>query len=105
MAQVDFTNARLELIGTVSPVSQAYVNLDTAVLYNASGQAINGNYSISWLVNEQKKALASYSGLFTASGTEFYLHSNTNSKWKVSNISFQNGDSYTFQIPVSLTCL
>ena len=105
MAQVDFSNASLSLVGSAPPFSTSYVNLNTATLRDVNGNAITTNNSITFLENEQDSLLASYTGVFIASGTEFYIYTANNiGLWKISNISFQNGDAYTFQMPVTLTC-
>lgn len=108
MAFVDFSNAQLHLPSspTFNITNNGNVCLSNNVLTNASGQTIVSNYNHSITINEQKKQVHQYTGTFTASGTEFYLGDKlaVNQKYKITGISFQNGDNYSFEIPVTLTC-
>lgn len=111
MAQVDFSNARIEPIGTVNATKSSYVSLDIGggILTDVSGNKISTGYSINRLINAQKQLMYIYQGTFTASGTMFYIQQNigqsaNHSGWKISNISFQSGDTYLFQINATLTC-
>lgn len=109
MANVDFTNARLELVAdndNTTPVYESHSNLNVSSLINNAGASIVTNQNMRTLVSEQKKLVLIYTGQFTASGNEFYIkRTNYRGRWRVSNISFQTDDTYTFQIPVTLTCL
>ena len=116
MAEVDFTNARIEpFTGTidtrtnVNPTRQDLVSINNPTsLADAYGNSITTNHSTTRLVNEQKQLMYLYQGTFTASGTAFYiLHLPSGSEicgWKVSNISFNSGDTYVFQINATLVC-
>lgn len=110
MAMVDFTNARLELASTnpsIPSVGKTYLNLNNAILRDSNGIQICSNASTSILINEQYKFVIRFAGKFTASGTEFYIcdtASIATPRWKMSNISFNNGDTYVFQITANLTC-
>lgn len=107
MAQVDFSNARIEIYtasNKPNPTQSMYVNLQTGVLNNSEGVRIVNNYSVSVQTSEAKQLILLYQGTFTASGTEFYISAGSSAPWKVSNISFNSGDTYVFQINATLTC-
>lgn len=110
MAMVDFTNAKIvPLEGYTRPVfDPGYVNLYTSTFKDAVGNTINTNGTRNVLINESKRLVLSFSGAFTTSGTEFYITATSGSpvpaKWRVYNISFQNGDTYSFEIPINLIC-
>lgn len=112
MAQVNFSNAILTPPST--PVFDTgglglgiTNNNDAKRLWNNAGSYITSSYDVTIIINEQKRRVAQYQGTFSASGTEFYFGtggSDATKKWKISNISFGIGDTYTFQIPVNLIC-
>lgn len=111
MAEVDFSNAKIQVDTSISrynPTYKPYVNLSTQYLSNANNELITSNGSMNILKNEQKQLVFLYSGTFTASGTEFYIYtwSNNNpaARWRVYNISFQSGDTYRFKIRADLIC-
>ena len=110
MAQVDFSNAILE----PSPVSGAtplthsdYLRIFySAGIWNAvNGAAIVTNNNYAKLINTSNKVTIIYTGTFTASGTEFYIGFSSSSLkiWRVSNISFNSGDTYSFAIDIETT--
>ena len=105
MALVDFTNAVLHF-PSVFPGGTEDMNFSTSYLCDANGNTIVTNYRSTRLINEEKRDVRAFSGNFTTSGTEFYFgaYANVSSKWKITGISFQAGDSYSFQIPIYLTC-
>lgn len=112
MAMVDFSNARIEprSNATVNNTSVANVALEaySGNLYNAAGSAVVGTGTVTQLINQQKQLMYLYQGTFSASGTEFYFSPQTYAPtilgWKISNISFQSGDTYVFQINANLVC-
>jgi len=105
MAMVDFTNAKITPTGE-NPAKYAYMNMRSSVLLDASNNFIVTNSSVTQTKNDPKLMVFSYAGTFTTSGTEFYIwNASASSRWKVSNISFSSGDTYSFQIPTTLTCL
>lgn len=113
MAEVDFSNARIEPASTwqsqtlQNPTKNAYVSLGATGSANNYLYDINGNriasLTRSQLINQKKQLMYLYQGTFTTSGTSFILGDDL-AAWKVSNISFQNGDTYVFQINATLTC-
>ena len=109
MAFVDFTNAVLHLPTDTSynVTTIGYASLYNGQLFNASRVSIADNYSCSLLEDSSNKLLLVYTGTFNTSGTEFYLggRSAIIQKYKMTGISFQAGDTYSFQIPITLTCL
>lgn len=110
MAIVDFSNARIEPVGTKSifnTTSNVDLDISNWTLKDASGNTINTGQA-SRLIDQQNRLLFAYYGDFTASGTEFYIGQSISSgsivyAWKISNISFQSGDSYSFKINATLT--
>lgn len=105
MAEVDFSNARIEPVGTQNMMSYNYLDLNTTILRDANNDYISNSFTPSRLINEQKQLIYLYQGTFTVGGTEFYMYfSDGRGQWKVSNISFNSGDTFVFQINATLTC-
>ena len=116
MAMVDFSNARIEPnssnTGTSltwkNPTGNANVTLavSSAYLRDSSLNVISSAYNRTLLVNEQKQLMYLYQGTFTASGTEFLIHEDSGhlAGWRISNISFNSGDTFTFKIRADLIC-
>lgn len=109
MAMVDFSNAKISVDNSSSnpPSTQLYANVDAFIgwLNDANNNHICTNKNVTQVVNQDKKLVAAFTGTFTASGTEFYLrYDSGGARWKVSNISFQSGDTYSFQIPIEIIC-
>lgn len=102
MAQVDFSNAVLDVYGTQKPMEVgAYMSFyRTGTLYNLAGTAVSSG-SQSKITDTPSKVSILFSGSFTASGTEFYIvYYADKPYWKVSNISFSSGDTYSFIIDI-----
>lgn len=109
MAEVDFSNAIIEPALTDTPTVNANLSLDSNLLYSVSSPStsiVNSGATRLRLVNASKQMVYIYQGVFTTSGTEFLIHTSSNATagWKVSNISFNSGDTYVFQINATLTC-
>ena len=110
MASVDFSNAIIEpssLSGWMNPTNYSDLSLSVYNFYllDASGNAVSSASPSLRIVNEQKQLAYQYQGTFTASGTEFYIRpTGSTSGWKVSNISFNSGDTFLFQINATLVC-
>ena len=110
MAQVDFSNARIEPVvspnvSTGNATANSYLNLNSTALVDATDNAIVTNYSSQLLKNEKKEFVYMYTGTFTTSGTVCYIRYVSNvSWWKISNISFSAGDTYAFSIKADLIC-
>ena len=108
MAEVDFSNAIIAPSDMQSrnPTVREYASLNTAWIRNSSGTAIgSGNYTM--VSEEQTKVVFQYQGSFSASGTEFYIiynYMSNYSGWKISNISFNSGDTFNFKIQADLIC-
>lgn len=102
MAQVDFSNALLEPRSGQKPITESY-NLylnNTSYLFDSNGANVVTSPSKSTLVSTPSKVTILYSGTFSASGTEFYMCNSSDKQWKVSNISFNPGDTYSFAIDI-----
>jgi len=115
MAEVDFSNARIEPLtafgsytNIVNPVSlYGYLSLTYgSYLYDVNDNTI-ASMTATVLTNTSNQLVVSFRGTFTTSGTEFYIIGASYPRacgWKISNISFSAGDTYTFQINASLVC-
>jgi len=103
MAQVDFTNAVIEPYDSgIWDISSLRFN--NSGFYDSSGNLINSNSNYSQRLVSATKTTYTYTGVMSASGTEFYIsYSGYYKFWKVSNISFSNGDSYSFVIDVDIS--
>lgn len=106
MAQVDFSNATIEYITTApNEWDLAYLMLKSSALWNSSGGLINQNAAVNKTSETGSKVSFVYTGAFISAGTEFYFRSYFGTRdmaWKVSNISFDSGDTYSFQIDLEL---
>lgn len=101
MAIVDFSNAVLQPNpnGYLPMTRDKLMSLDeTSVLMNGSGYSMVSSSNKTVLVYSPTKVSVMYNGTFNTSGDGFYI--GNNQTWKVSNISFANGDSYAFVIDV-----
>lgn len=109
MAVVDFSHAVIEPVGVVSTTGAGYV-IGTTSIKDANDNTIATPQNVGTsLVNKQKQRMYGFSGTFTASGTEFYIMTTFSSGvlqrgWRISNITFQAGDTFNFQVNASLIC-
>lgn len=109
MAQVDFTNAVLDVNPSSGskPMNAGYYLALTyeAVLYDLNHVRISDSEHLSIITNTPSKVSILYTGVFTASGTVFNIgYAVFNSiMWKVSNISFSSGDTYSFVIDIEVS--
>lgn len=111
MAQVDFSNAVLDVIGNNKPMADTYYNYmnlgNSGIFFDTTEtNRVNTNNSVSQIVNTPTKTSFLYTGEFTASGTSFHMQYQYYSyyyMWKVSNISFNSGDTYSFIIDVEVS--
>ena len=108
MAQVDFSNAIIEPIDNTYPFQSEYLHLyrpSSAVLFST----VDGQYTVASSVtktirtNTLDKMSFVYTGTFTRSGTEFALYMSSSSRWKISNIEFNSGDTASFEIVVEIS--
>lgn len=105
MAQIDFSNAVLDVNGNSTPLTEDdYMSFNnTAYLWNSQGQYITSNQTKTIINNTPAKVSILYTGSFTTSGTEFYIGNGGGNPWKVSNISFSSGDTYSFVIDIEVS--
>ena len=100
MAQVDFSSAKLEPYNK-SFWSRAYLHLQVAYLFDSGGTTIS-NVQLSTLLRTYNKVTLLFVGTLNASGTEFIIGNGTAKCWKVTNISFNAGDTYSFAIDIEI---
>ena len=109
MAEVDFSNARitpLNITNSINPTTGIDLSLSSGVYSSSWANIVTGG-SITRLINTGNQLVFLYRGTFTASGTELYVgagYTNYNYGWKISNISFNSGDTYIFKIRADLIC-
>lgn len=103
MAVVDFSNAVIECTGEKFwEYSFLGFTYNGAQLYHvpASGNVyvIVSDYHYTKMKETKTECVWLYTGKFTQAGTAFWFGVNNQMPWKVSNISFQAGDTYAFEI-------
>ena len=108
MAIVDFSNAVIECTG-----DKIWENAYLGFLYNgaqlyhvpSSGNVyvIVSDYNYTITSKTQNQCVILYTGKFTQAGTAFWFGVHQQMPWKVSNISFQAGDTYAFEIVLTRT--
>ena len=103
MAQLDLSHAHIIPV-YANPGKFSYLGLnDTASthLRNASGTELSDGSKN--LINTAKDTFKiQYSGTFKASGTEFYIAFSNYNVWKVTNVSFSSGDTYSFIVKANI---
>ena len=110
MADVDFSNAVLDVRSDITPINPMspsnYLLFDvTATLYDSNaGWVVSSGATKTVLSNTSTKVSILFRGTFSTSGTAFYMGDNSvaaeRRPWKVSNISFSSGDTYAFVIDI-----
>lgn len=109
MAQVDFSNAVLEPYTDVKPLTAQYdLGIEINNISNANSGIIASNLTTTVLENTLSKRSVLFTGTFTDSGTECYLYyyfsiAVHNIYWKISNISFSSGDTFSFVIDIEVS--
>lgn len=99
MADVDFSNAVLDVVSENMLTYGNYLGFDVnSYLMDSSGNYITNGASRTIISNTPSKVSILFTGAFGASGNTFYMRGT--SQWKVSNISFSNGDTYAFVIDI-----
>lgn len=116
MAQIDFSNAHIECLNSdvfiIMPTNSVMfpclgllyplTNEDGSQTYSP---AIN-NANIYNLNADEGTCSIIRTGTFTQSGNEMYIRKNASPfvlLWKITNIEFETGDTFSFQIDVKLT--
>ena len=121
MAQVDFSNANIQIIGSRKPLRQPFLGLTnydsaTSITYfmtTAEPWVDLGTPTITILTDTPTKYSIQYTGTFSSSTpsglSEFgiYIRQQSYSPaydfyWKVSNITFSAGDTYSFVVDVDV---
>ena len=110
MAQVSFNNAIIEP-ARGKPLTEG----ELALIYNNGAfykdisdltVRANSNSTASILNQTNTKISVIYSGTFVDAGTCFYFGNTTTGMgalWKVSNINFSAGDTYSFVVDVEIS--
>lgn len=107
MATVDFSNAEIEpnpdYSGSI--ISLQYLQMLNLLAVHAEDE--NGNSVVSSITNRNAGSSVNtlsvgYSGVFSTSGTEFYLGGTSDlgkkMVWKITGVSFSSGDDFDFII-------
>lgn len=111
MADVDFSHAVLDAYSSNSAYYPMVSSNNLLLKYSAlkmldiNATEVTSNMVRTTLTNTPTKVSILFSGSFNTSGTEFYLidlfaTSMSKATWKVSNISFSSGDTYSFIIDI-----
>lgn len=109
MAVVDFSNAVLDVAGLNSshnrPLAEDfYLRFGSpsgdAYFTNRDDQRVVSNPSSQIILNTPQKVSILFTGTFTTSGTEMYRYY---TMWKISNISFSAGDTYSFVVDIEVS--
>lgn len=121
MAQVDFDNAKIEIISGRKPLRQRYLGLTnydsaSAIVYFMTlaepWQQLSSNCSVYVLTNTPTKYSIRFTGTFSSNAgtgsTEFgiyvsYSYQNYDFYWKVTNIVFNAGDTFDFVVDIDVT--
>jgi len=113
MARCDFSNARLEAIGANPITNRSRLGLENSdqlfKIQNGSFVSITTNQSRTAVTVKSTILKYIFNGTFTESGNSFYFgiagnySVQTNGYWKMSNISFNAGDTYSFEIDATYT--
>ena len=117
MAQIDFSNAVIEPKSGQKPLSQASYGLYNSsarqcYITDGAGNALVSGDSITLTLQTQTPTKFSVIGMGTISyytgqtGVEMYLGyglASSYAYWKISNISFVDGDTFAFQLDFDLT--
>ena len=103
MAIVDFSHAVIECKNQTA-YRTGNLCLDSTSLTDGSqwGSVANDSVQVQYGTDS---ATFVHTGTFTASGTEFYIREEYwhTAPWKISNINFDNGDTYSFQLTLNIT--
>ena len=103
MAQVDFSNAVLDVKSGETPLALVnYLQLNNRDIYDSSRNRIS-QATVSILTNTPTKVSILYTGSFSSSGNYFYMAYNASTlagTFEISNISFSSGDTYSFVIDI-----
>lgn len=105
MADVDFSNATMDVFGSAKPMIYAdYLDLLSGItLRDDTFDVIYSRPTVSVLQNTPTKVSILFTGTMTTSGakTSFVIgNASYETPFKVSNISFNNGDTYSFIIDI-----
>lgn len=102
MAVVDFSNAVLDVSGYETPLTHSdYMDLRHNFWHGSSEISVP---TIRVITDTPTKVSILYTGTFNASGTEFTInYSSTRAAFRVSNISFSAGDTYSFVIDIEVS--
>lgn len=108
MAEINFSNAVLtpwKDSGLRSAIGIAYLDLRVGIIVNSSGTVITSTFNSTALKESASEIIIAIRGTMTASGNEFYIAysaAGTPKVWRISNISFQSGDTFYLQIKATI---
>lgn len=109
MAAVDFSNAHIQPYAN-NPIKEQNVAIwipsNANDITDASGTSVCSAVTKTSSTPDEYTLIYTYNGTFNTSGTEFYLtvHDGSAVKyWRIYNISFASGDTFSFSINAKLT--
>lgn len=102
MAVVDFDNAKLEPLRVNWDYS--FLNLRAVVFYQANQYATPvSNPTVATIQNTPDIVSFMFAGTFNVDGTEIYLYLNNTKAWKIYDVEFRQGDTYSFVIDIEVS--
>lgn len=118
MAVVDFSNAIIEptsytipgvSYASVNPTYRSHVALGVSAFFDVNFTTVTQSLSVTTVSDQSKQLVVQFQGTFSGSGTEFYMLNYSGGGyvltcWKVSNISFNSGDTFLFKVKANLVC-
>lgn len=109
MAEIDFSNATIEVVGTNNPIQRPYVVLDYCNLYqNFSTNLILSEDFTRTVINWYPKYQAVFSGTIKSDvgiHDGFYMLESDSGilyGYKISNINFNPGDTFHFIVSAEI---
>lgn len=117
MAYVDFSNAHIDVRGSLKPLHQQHLGLTN---YNSPPATINfltlespweyiaTSVASTIVSSTPTKVSYLYTGTFAMAGTSFGIYVKKDSSsyeefWAITNVSFSAGDTFSFIIDVEIT--
>ena len=117
MAYVDFSNAHIDVRGSLKPLHQKYLGLSnynnaiqisSFLTLQAPWEYVATSVTVSILESTLTKYSLLFTGTFSLAGTSFGIYINKDSSsyeefWAITNVSFSAGDTFSFIVDVEIT--